>query len=429
MRQKRARTSVFLLVGVSPLSCDRVAALHVGRGHAKCGWFEASPGDERHREQGRYREGEQMVVGNKEYFKLRSAAQPLYVVWFSRLLLYFWTCRFFAASGGIEEKMADFAKEEADFGRFGHNPAQRVFAGIEPPNRICASSTVASDAAGRLVSFFVLPRERFSSDPQSLMLLGRRFPRILLRRMDVVAADVLEVRRRLLFISPPVTHRAPTCPYLLPFTDTGGHLNPIALTPKVGAEFSALDPSCPPSPAHLLQKTVTMDVHFMDVVTMNQRHTLEGMAASISFDFNLSLTFLASSRCSLNTGTSLLSLNNMHFKREISNTATMLPEAETMTSLGLELALDVYARNTFNNIGKGPRRWLLGGIVSVPYLLTPTMSEAEKAVKEREAKEAPQLNTTSHARKEAFLDTSTTACSFKSFPPQLNRTQPPKLPA
>jgi hypothetical protein len=100
-----------------------------------------------------------MVVGNKEYFKLRSAAQPLYVVWFSRLLLYFWTCRFFAgvcslylclayafagssdlnlASGGIEEKMADFAKEEADFGRFGHNPAQRVFAGIEPPNRICA---------------------------------------------------------------------------------------------------------------------------------------------------------------------------------------------------------------------------------------------------------------------------------------------------
>ncbi|KAJ7903261.1 hypothetical protein B0H13DRAFT_2663590 [Mycena leptocephala] len=139
----------------------------------------------------------------------------------------------------------------------------------------------------------------------------------------------------------------------------------------------------------------------------------------------------------------------MIHQREISNAATMLPEAETMTvlsevssitflvfvpfnqvhSLGLELALDVYARNTFNNIGKGPRRWLLGGIVSVPYLLTPTMSEAEKAVKEREAKEAPQLNTTSHARKEAFLDTSTAARSFKSFPPQLNRTQPPKLPA
>jgi hypothetical protein len=26
-------------------------------------------------------------------------------------------------SGGIEQKMADFGKEEADFGRFGHNPA------------------------------------------------------------------------------------------------------------------------------------------------------------------------------------------------------------------------------------------------------------------------------------------------------------------
>ncbi|KAJ6537061.1 hypothetical protein B0H19DRAFT_1079440 [Mycena capillaripes] len=77
MRQKRVRTSVFLLVEISPLSCDRVAALHVGRGHAKWGWFEASPGDGRHREQGRYREREQMVVGSKEYFKLRSAARPL----------------------------------------------------------------------------------------------------------------------------------------------------------------------------------------------------------------------------------------------------------------------------------------------------------------------------------------------------------------
>ncbi|KAJ7926389.1 hypothetical protein B0H13DRAFT_1862221 [Mycena leptocephala] len=105
----------------------------------------------------------------------------------------------------------------------------------------------------------------------------------------------------------------------------------------------------------------------------------------------------------------------MIHQREISNAATMLPEAETMAvlseSLGLELALDVYA-----------------SIVSVPYLLTPTMSEAEKAVKEREAKEAPQLNTT-HARKEAFPDTSTAARSFKSFPPHLNRTRPPKLPA
>ncbi|KAJ7919761.1 hypothetical protein B0H13DRAFT_1868173 [Mycena leptocephala] len=203
----------------------------------------------------------------------------------------------------------------------------------------------------------VLPRERFSSDPQ--------------------------------------------CPYLLPFTDAG-----------------ALDPS----PAHSLQKTVTMDVHFMftmlsehwDVVTIAQQHALQDVVTMIH-------------------------------KREILNAATMLPEAETMTVLARLLFEASFAstrsmylvikgrlfslRNTFNNIGKGPRRWLLGGIVSVPYLLTPTMSEAEKAVKEREAKEAPQLNTTSHARKEAFLDTSTTARSFKSFPPQLNRTQPPKLPA
>jgi hypothetical protein len=38
-RQKWARTSVILLVEISPLSCDRVAALHVGRGHEKWGWL------------------------------------------------------------------------------------------------------------------------------------------------------------------------------------------------------------------------------------------------------------------------------------------------------------------------------------------------------------------------------------------------------
>ncbi|KAJ7921847.1 hypothetical protein B0H13DRAFT_2267689 [Mycena leptocephala] len=117
--------------------------------------------------------------------------------------------------------------------------------------------------------------------------------------------------------------------------------------------------------------------------------------------------------------------------------ATMLPEAEAMTVLS-ESACP--STRSMDLVIKGRLFSLSHSDLNLHWMRTQG-PETLVARRHRQSAvfinphyvlnqlEASQLNPTSHARKEVFLDTSTAARSFKPFPPQLNRTQPPKLPA